>query len=155
MRVNTQKPSWTGLRRTNGGKRVAMKKWNFICKNQYIWPKVTNTWHGEDLYRILFPLGICPEGPQGFDFFENGLEIWTSKKTENQKILNSDSNRALGLIFCAVGSFPTSPDRFWGVLGHKSKYFLDFWFYHNFTYFPYFPIPPIPPVWLRTFVRHL
>ena len=41
--VETQKPAWTGLRRTNGGNRVFIKKLNLIGKNKYFRQFVTKT----------------------------------------------------------------------------------------------------------------
>ena len=85
--VETQKPAWTGFRRTNGGNRVFMKKWNLIWKNKYFRMFLTKTWHGEDPYGILFHIVVCPEGPWGIDFLKRVRKIGIPKIQETSRIL--------------------------------------------------------------------
>ena len=83
--VETQKPAWTGLRRTNGENRVIMKKWNLIGKNKYFRHFLMKTWNEEDPYGILFHIAVCPEGPWGIVFFEKSSENQNPKNPRNIK----------------------------------------------------------------------
>ena len=86
--VETQKPAWTGLRRTNGENRVIMKKWNLIGKNKYFLHFSMKTWNEEDPYGILFHIAVCPEEPCGIDFFKKSSENRDPKKSKKSKIRN-------------------------------------------------------------------
>ena len=83
--LETQKPAWTGLRRTNGENRVIMKKWNLIGKNQYFRHFLMKTWNEEDPYGIIFHTAVCPEEPWGIDFFEKSSENRNPKNPRNIK----------------------------------------------------------------------
>ena len=85
--LETQKPAWTGLRRTNGENRVIMKKWNLIRKNRYFRRFFMKTWNEEDPYGILFHIAVCPEEPCGIVFFKKSSENRDPEKI--QKIENS------------------------------------------------------------------
>ena len=83
--LETQKPAWTGLRRTNGENRVIMKKWNLIGKNKHFRHFLMKTWNEEDPYGILFHIAVCPEEPCGIDFFKKSSENWNPKNPKNIK----------------------------------------------------------------------
>ena len=85
--LETQKPAWTGLRRTNGENRVIMKKWNLIGKNQHFRHLFMKTWNEEDPYGILFHIAVCPEEPCGIDFFKKSSENQNPKNPKTSRIL--------------------------------------------------------------------
>ena len=92
--METQKPAWNGLRRTNGENRVIMKKWNLIGKNHHFQHFLMKTWNEEDPYGILFHIAVCPEEPCGIDFFKNSSENRDPKnyqKSEIQDLFKIDS----------------------------------------------------------------
>ena len=82
----TQKPAWTGLRRTNGENRVIIKKWNLIGENKYFLHFLMKTWNEEDPYGILFHIAVCPEEPCGIDFFKKSSENRDPKNPRIKKI---------------------------------------------------------------------
>ena len=83
------------------------------------------------------PLGVCLEGPQGFEFFENGLEILTSKITENRKILIWGSKSSSRADILCRWRFSNLPGSILKGFGPKNQIFCRiFGFIVIFSIFP-------------------
>ena len=114
--LETQKPAWTGLRRTNGENRVIMKKWNLIGKNKYFLHFLMKTWNEEDPYGILFHIAVCPEEPCGIDFFKKSSENRDPKKSQKNGNPKSGQNRFKIDVNRLNMELKILPDRFWRAL---------------------------------------
>ena len=83
--METQRPAWTGFRRTNRENRVIMKKWILICKKQ-IFPTLFDEnlkWRGSIWDH--FPHSGLPWGAMGDRFFRKEFGKSESQKSKKHQ----------------------------------------------------------------------